>query len=339
MNKLTLSNQPKNMKTIYKGGVVRIESQGPAEVLQYAIQEVQEPRGHEILISQKAIAINFVDIMYRNGTFPISSFPATIGGEAAGIVENVGSEVTAFKEGDRVAYYNALGSYAEQRLVRTEDLVKLPDDISYDQAASILAKGLTARMLIRQIYPVKPGDIILVHAAAGGVGSLLSKWAKALGATVIGTVGTEAKRAIASDNGVDHVIVMETQDLEAKVKELIGNQRIDAVFDGVGKATFNISLRLLKNGGTAVLFGMASGNPHLDMNYLSKRQIRLVRPALQQYLPDMHSRELATRELFDAWRDGSLGTITPTIYALKDAAVAHRDLEEGKTTGSIILHP
>ncbi|MCF6406237.1 quinone oxidoreductase [Chitinophaga filiformis] len=327
------------MNTLKPSGVIRIETQGPPTVLHYTSEQLGDPAVNEILISQKAIAINFVDILFRNGTFPLKQFPATIGGEAAGVVESVGAGITGFKAGDRVAYYSSLGAYAERRLIKADDLVRLPDDISYEQAASILAKGLTARMLVRQAYSVRPGDVVLIHAAAGGVGSLVSRWAKALGATVIGSVGTAAKKTIALNSGADYVIVSDSPDFAAEVNAFTMNKGIDAVYDGVGKATFETSIRLLKQGGTAVLYGSASGSPQVDQAFFADRQLQFVRPILGQYLPGQHSRETAIRELFEAWRTGILGEIRPTIYPLADAARAHHDLESRNTTGSVILLP
>lgn len=326
------------MKSI-ASGIVRINRQGPPSVLEYTTDAVREPGDNEVLLGQKAIALNFVDVLFRNGSFPLHSLPATIGVEAAGIVEAVGSGVKNFTVGDRVAYYFSLGAYAERRLINAADLVKLPDDISFDVAASLLAKGLTARMLIKQAYAVQPGDVVLVHAAAGGVGSLVSKWAKALGATVIGTVGTASKKALAISAGIDHVIALDSEDMSAVVRQMTGNQGVQAVFDGVGKATFGASMPLVKPGGSMILYGTASGNPSIDSAYLASNAIRFVRPSLGQYLPDERSIDIATRELFEAVRTGALGKIQPTIYSLAAVAQAHQDLESSQTTGSVILHP
>jgi NADPH2:quinone reductase len=327
------------MQTQQPTGIIKIKRQGPPSVLEYRKETVAEPSNEEVLILQKAIAVNFVDVLFRNGSFPVNSLSATIGVEAAGIVTAVGSGVNNFAIGDRVAYYFSLGAYAERRVISARDMIKIPDDVSFDQAASILAKGLTARMLVKQAYAVQQGDIVLVHAAAGGVGSLVSKWAKALGATVIGTVGNTAKKSLALGSGIDHVIALDTEDLTEAVRAITGNQGVHAVFDGVGKATFGTSTHLVQNGGTMVLYGSASGAPQIDSAYLSSRQIKLIQPALGQYLPDRESIDIATSELFEALRTGILGTITPTVYALADVAKAHQDLETSQTSGSIILHP
>jgi NADPH:quinone reductase len=327
------------MKSIHQSAVVRMNRQGPPAVLEYTTVALSEPTEHEVLIRQKAIALNFVDVLFRNGSFPLNHLPATIGVEAAGIIEAVGSGVKNFALGDRVAYYFSLGAYAERRLINAADLVKLPDDISFDSAASLLAKGLTARMLVKQAYAVQPGDVVLVHAAAGGVGSLVSRWAKALGATVIGTVGTASKKARALSAGIDHVVTLDTEEMSAVVNRVTGNRGVQAVFDGVGKATFEASTQLVKDGGSIVLYGTASGNPSIDSAHLASKNIRLVRPSLGQYLPDRQSIDLATRELFEAARTGVLGTIQPTMYPLAAVAQAHQDLESSQTTGSVILHP
>jgi NADPH:quinone reductase len=338
----TLHHQNTNtihpMKSI-ESGIVRINRQGPPAVLEYTTDTVRQPGDNEVLIRQKAIALNFVDVLFRNGSFPLNNLPATIGVEAAGVVEAVGHNVTNFTTGDRVAYYFSLGAYAEHRLINPAELVKLPDDISFDVAASLLAKGLTARMLVKQAYPVQPGDVVLVHAAAGGVGSLVSRWAKALGATVIGTVGTASKKELPLRAGIDHVVALDTEDMNSAVQRITKNQGVQAVFDGVGKATFGASTPLVKEGGAMVLYGTASGNPSIDSAYLTSKGIRLVRPSLGQYLPDRQSIDIATCELFEAVRAGTLGKIQPSVYSLASVAQAHQDLESSQTTGSVILHP
>jgi NADPH2:quinone reductase len=327
------------MKTQTDSGVLVIKKQGPPSVLQYVKQNIAHPENKEVLIRHEAIALNFVDVLFRNGSFPLGHLPATIGVEAAGIVEAVGSEVRNFVKGDRVAYYFSLGAYAEWRLINEEELIKLPDDITFDEAASSLAKGLTARMLVKQAYPVQPGDVVLVHAAAGGVGSLVSKWAKALGAIVIATVGSSAKKAIALNHGVDLAIALDSEDMGNAVRSFTNNKGVQAVFDGVGKATYSQSAQLVKEGGTIILYGAASGNPSIDHALLAAKKIKLLQPSLGQYLPDKQSVTIATNELFHAIRNGVLGKFTPTVYLLPEASKAHEDLESGRTTGSIIFHP
>jgi NADPH2:quinone reductase len=327
------------MNTTEASSVVRINRQGPPAVLEYTTETIQSPRGAEVLLEQKAIAVNFVDVLFRNGSFPLKQFPATIGVEAAGVVTAIGDGVKNFAPGDRVAYYFSLGAYAGRRVISEHDLVKLPEDISFDTAASIMAKGLTARMLVRQVFPVKQGDVVLVHAAAGGVGSLVSRWAKALGAIVIGVAGTAAKKSLVLATGIEHVIALDTEDIISSIKAITGERGVDVVFDGVGKATFGASLEILKPGGSYVLYGTASGEPSIDRNVLDSKQIRLSRPSVGQFLTDSKAVNVATTELFEAVRTGILGEIKTSIYPLKDAAKAHQDLESSKTTGSVVLHP
>jgi NADPH2:quinone reductase len=326
------------MKTDHQTGVILIDRQGAPSVLYNSTVSVKEPKGNEVLIEQEAVALNFVDVLFRNGSFPLSTFPVTIGVEAAGIVKAIGDQVTSFKINDRVAYFSSLGAYVQRRLISANDLVRLPDDVSFDQAAAILAKGLSARMLITQAYTVKSSDVILVHAAAGGVGSLVSRWAKALGATVIGTVGHASKKEIAKRHGIDHVVALDTEDLESVVQSVTDGQGVAAVYDGVGKATFSHSVMLTKQGGSIILYGTASGEPQISLSELKARQIRLARPALGSYLPNRDSIDLAASELFEGLRNGLLGDIKPTIYPLAQAAKAHQDLESGQTTGSVIFH-
>ncbi|MCE7065116.1 quinone oxidoreductase [Dyadobacter sp. CY326] len=322
-----------------KSGVVRISKQGPPSVLEYTSEMVGNPGINQVLIRHKAIALNFVDVLFRNGSFPLNQFPATIGVEASGVVEAVGAGANEWAVGDRVGYYFALGAYAEKRLINKDLLIKLPQDISFDQAASLMAKGLTARMLVKQAYPVQPGDIILVHAAAGGVGSLVSKWAKSLGATVIGTVGNATKKALAEGQGTDFVIALDAEDIADRVNSITNGSGVDAVFDGVGKATFSKSAPLVKQNGTIVLYGNASGSPQIDSDYLASKEIKLIQPSLGQFLPDRHSLDAAVAELFEAFRNGVLGEIEPTIYPLSEVSKAHQDLEASRTTGSVVLHP
>ncbi|WP_207420210.1 quinone oxidoreductase family protein [Desertivirga brevis] len=327
------------MKITEETGVVQIKKQGPPSVLEYSKQIVGEPGNGEVLIRHKAIALNFVDVLFRNGSFPVNQLPAIIGVEAAGVVEAVGENVVHLKEGDRVVYFFSIGAYAERRLINASDLIKIPDNIHFDEAASLMAKGLTARMLIKQAYAIKPGDVVIVHAAAGGVGSLVSRWAKALGAQVIGTVGSSSKKERVLQAGIDHVIALDKEDLGVAVHAIIHGEGVQAVFDGVGKATFEESVKLIKIGGTAVLYGNASGAPSIDQKLLTANQIKLVRPALGQYLPDRESVDTASAELFEAFSTGILGKIEPTIYHLSDVAKAHQDLESSQTTGSVIFHP
>lgn len=322
-------------------GIVRIEQPGPPDVLKYDIITLPEPGPGEVLISQKAIGVNFVDVFFRNGTFPMPEYPAPIGLEASGIVEYVGADVKDFAVGDRVAYHSSAGpgAYAQRRILNAGDLVKLPDDVSFDQAASVLVKGLTAHMLLKESYPVKAGDVVLIHAMAGGVGTLLSKWARSIGATVIGTVGSAAKKELVLKRGFDHVVDLASEDFVEKVNEVTGGKGIDAVYDGTGEATFNRSLTLVKEGGSAVLYGWPSGMPDIDQAFLDQRKISLVRAVLNHYVADQPKIATAIIEVFDLLRNGVFDLQNPAVYALAEAATAHADLESRKTTGSIILRP
>ncbi|MFC3159929.1 NADPH2:quinone reductase [Chryseobacterium arachidis] len=319
-------------------GVIRMNRQGSPAVLEYRLETIGKPNANQVVLNQKAIALNFVDVMFRNGTFPLNTFPVTIGVEAAGVIESVGENVNDFVKGDKVGYFFSLGAYAERRIIDASELIKIPDDISFDQAAAVMAKGLTARMLIKQAYSVKKGDVVLVHAAAGGVGSLVSRWAKALGAKVIGTVGSSSKKSYALSHGIDHVISLDTENLAESVKNFTEGKGVDVIFDGVGKATFEESLNVIKNDGTIVLFGSSSGAPDIDNGILEAKKIKLIRPTLGSYLPDKESVQLAASEMFEALKTGILGEINPTVYPLSDVAKAHQDLESGSTRGSIIFH-
>lgn len=327
------------MSATNKSGVVHISRQGPPSVLEYKHELVGNPGNNQVLVTHSAIALNFVDIMFRNGTFPLHHFPATIGVEAAGVVEAAGTGASEWAAGDRVGYYFSLGAYSEKRLIHKDELIRLPKDISFDQAASLMAKGLTARMLVKQAYPVKTGDVVLVHAAAGGVGSLVSRWAKSLGAVVIGTVGNASKKLLAESQGIDHVIALDSEDLAEQVGTITKGSGVDAAFDGVGKATFSKSAPLVKRNGNIVLYGNASGSPQIDADFLASKNISLIRPSLGQYLPDKQSLDVAVGELFEAVRTGVFGEIKPTIYPLSEVSRAHDDLEASRTTGSVILRP
>lgn len=319
--------------------VIQITKQGSPSVLAYTTQQLNKPGDDEVLIEQKAIGFNFLDIFYRNGTFPLSSFPAPIGIEAAGVVSAKGRAVTNFDLGDRVAYWSSMGAYADRKLVNTKDFFKLPDGVPFDQAASVLVKGLTAYMLVKGSYPIKKGDIVLIHAVSGGVGSLLSRWAKSLGATVIGTVGSLAKKEAAVNNLVDHVIALDSEDFVHEVMSFTQGKGINVVYDSVGQTTFDKSTELFTNGGSAVLFGWSSGMPVIDKENLDKKGIKFIRARFNDYWQTLENPNEVVGEVFSAFQAGIFGDIKPTIYALADAAQAHADVEARKTTGAIIFHP
>lgn len=321
-------------------GLVRIEQPGPPAVLQFHLVTLPQPGPGEVLINQKAIGVNFLDVFYRNGTFPQAAYPAPIGVEASGIIEAIGPDVKGFAVGDRVAYQSmVLGAYAEKRVLQARELVNLPSDISFEQAASVLVKGLTTHMLLNQGHAIKAGEVVLIHAMTGGVGTLLSRWARSLGATVIGTVGSAAKKELAFTQGSEHVINLQAEDFADKVLALTDGKGIDAVYDSIGEATFQQSVALVKEGGSAVLYGWSSGMPVVDVELLAQRNIHFVRPALKNYLPEREEMNLAIAEVFEQVRNGTFDGQKPTVYSLADAATAHADLEARKTTGSIILQP
>lgn len=319
--------------------VVQITKQGPPSVLEYSIQYLKTLGDDEVLIEQKAIGFNFLDIFYRNGTFPLDSFPAPVGVEAAGFITAKGKAVTNFELGERVVYWWSMGAYADRKVVNVKDIFKLTEDVPFDQAASLLVKGLTAYMLVKSSYFIQKGDVVLIHAVSGGVGSLLSRWAKSLGATVIGTVGSLAKKKVAINNMVDHVIALDSEDFVHEVMSFTGGKGINVLYDSVGQETFNKSTELFTKGGSAVLFGWSSGMPVIDEEQLNKKGIKYVRARFNDYWLTLENPSGVVSEVFEAFRAGIFGEIKPTIYALADAAQAHADVEARKTTGAIIFHP
>ena len=286
-----------------------------------------------------AVGLNFVDVYNRSGLYP-AQLPAGLGGEAAGIVEAVGPGVTDLKPGDRVAYGSApVGAYAEARLIAADRLLKLPDAIDDKRAAAMMLKGLTVQYLLRQTYKVKKGDTILCHAAAGGVGTILCQWAKHLGATVIGTVGSDEKAAIAKAHGCDHPIVYTRDDFVKRVAEITNGKKLPVVYDFVGKDTFVKSLDCLQPYGLMVSFGNASGPvENLNLGLLaSKGSLYLTRPTLNTYGAKRENLVAMAKELFEVVLSGAVKIEVNQTYPLKDAAKAHRDLESRKTTGSTVL--
>lgn len=318
-------------------GVIKMYKQGPPEVLQYEEEIVGAPAPGQILIKHAAIGVNYVDTQFRSGTFPVSQLPLGAGVEAAGTVEAVGSGVTRFKAGDRVAYHHAMGAYAQRRVMGTNNLVHLPDGISFETAAALQAKGLTTNVLVSLVYQVKKGDILLVHAAAGGVGSLLTKWAKSLGAIVIGTVGTREKKALLAD--LDGAIVLGEEDLTERVLAITGGRQVDVLYDGVGAATFTRSIGLVRNGGNAVLFGFASGFPNIDQESLRQKQIQFTSPDIGRYIRSQQHLEQLSAEVYQKYEEGTFGEFNPTRFPLSSAADVHRKLENRETTGAVILVP
>ena len=320
---------------------VRVERVGGPEVLSWQETEVPEPGPGQVRIRHTAIGINYIDIYHRSGVYPLQ-LPAVLGLEAAGEVVAVGSTVTRVRLGDRVAYAGGSpGAYAEQRTMSEDRLIVLPPAIDAERAASVLFSGLTAHFLLRQVYPVQSGDIVLVHAAAGKVGLLLCQWAKHLGATVIGTVGNDAKAELAAQNGCDFPLVYRRENIAEAVARITRGAKADVVYDSVGKDTFAQSLDSLRPRGMLVSFGVASGEtPPLDLRLLlAKGSLFVTRPSFGHYMAEPEAYRAAAGELLTLIGDGALNVITNRQFALRDAATAHSALEARQTTGASLLIP
>jgi NADPH2:quinone reductase len=317
---------------------IRIHQTGGPEVLQWEAIEVGSPGPGEVELKHTAVGLNYIDVYHRNGLYP-QPLPFVPGVEAAGIVESVGPGVTSLKPGDRVAYAMAIGAYAEARVIAADLLVKVPDTIDDHTAAAMMLQGMTARYLIRDIYKVGKGDTILIHAAAGGVGLIVCQWAAALGATVIGTVSSEEKAALAKAHGCHYPIIYTREDFQAQVLEITGGEKLPVVYDGVGKDTYMKSLDCLRPRGLMVLFGAASGPvPPFDLSLLSQKgSLLITRPTLATFVGTRKLLEENSSDLFDAVGSGKVKIYVNQKYPLKDAAQAHRDLEARKTTGSTIF--
>ena len=321
--------------------VVRFYETGGPEVLRLEEAEVGDPGPGEVRLRQVAVGLNYADTYFRNGTYPIP-MPNGMGVEAAGIVVAVGEGVSNVAVGDRVTYtgfLNTLGAYSTERLISAAPLIKLPESISFETAAAMTMRGLTSAYLMRRIYDFKAGDSILLHAAAGGVGLIVSQWAKLLGLKVIGTVSSDAKREVARAHGCDHVINYSHEDVAKRVRELTGGVGVNVVFDSVGKNTFAGSLDSLKRRGLMVCVGTASGPiPPFDPVLLAiKGSLHLTRPALADYIADPAEKADLAGELFDLVGSGQIKIEINQHYSLQDAVQAHRDLESRKTTGSSIF--
>ena len=319
---------------------IRIHQTGGPEVMRWEEVEVGKPGPGEVLVRNTAVGLNFVDTYYRTGLYKMP-LPAVMGREGAGVVEAVGPKVKELKRGDRVAYVDPAGSYAEMLLRPADRLVKIPAGISEQTAAAMILKGMTAQYLLRRTYKVKKGDIILVHAAAGGVGQILCQWGKHLGATVIGTVGSEAKAVLAKKAGCKHVIVTGQGPIAPRVKEITKGRGVPVVYDGVGKDTFMDSLDCLMPLGLMVTYGNASGAvPPFDPILLTQKgSLFVTRPTLGTYIARREDLRQSARELFAVVRQGKVKIAVNQAYPLREAAQAHRDLESRKTTGSTILIP
>ncbi|MCP9230279.1 quinone oxidoreductase [Mesorhizobium sp. LMG 17147] len=321
---------------------MRIHAHGGPEVLTYEDADPGQPGSGQILVKHSAIGLNFIDVYYRSGLYPPQGgFPLIPGGEAAGVVFKVGSDVDWLKPGDRVAYAVTTGAYAEQRVIAADRVVKVPDGISDEQAAAMMLKGMTAEYLLRRTFKVKAGDTILFHAAAGGVGLILGQWAKHLGATVIGTASSTDKIELARAHGFDHVINYREQDFVAGVAAITGGKKCDVVYDSVGNDTFPASLDCLRPLGTFVSFGQSSGPiPPFSISLLAQKgSLFATRPTLFVYNARREDLEASAAALFDVVLSGAVKIKINQRYALSEAGKAHSDLEGRRTTGTTILIP
>jgi len=321
---------------------IRIHETGGPEVLSWEEVAVGAPGPGEVKIRHTAIGLNFIDVYHRTGLYPLASLPAIPGMEGAGVVEACGSGVEEFAPGDRVAYAGLPpGAYAEERLIPAHRLVAIPEGIEDRQAAAMMLKGLTAHYLLRRTFRVAEGDTILFHAAAGGVGLIACQWAKALGATVIGTAGSAEKAELARAHGCDHVILYRGEDVATKVRELTGGEGVPVVYDSVGQATFLASLDALRPLGMLVSFGNASGPlPPFESGLLAQKgSLFFTRPSLMTYTAKREDLLWGARELFEAVLSGAVRIEVNQSYPLSEVARAHRDLEARKTTGSTVLLP
>lgn len=320
---------------------IRITQTGGPEVLRWEDVEVGEPGEGKARIRHTAVGVNFIDTYHRSGLYPLP-LPNGLGSEAAGVVEAVGPGVTVVKPGDRVAYAGGPpGSYSQSRLILANLLVPIPDDVSDATAAAVMLKGMTTQYLIRRTYKVQPGETVLFHAAAGGVGLIACQWLKALGATVIGTVGSDEKAAIARAHGCDHVIVSTHEDIAKRVKEITGGAGVPVVYDSVGKDTFLSSLDCLRPLGLFVSFGNSSGKvTPFDIGILSQKgSLYLTRPTLATYTATRTDLEATARDVFDVIRGGKVKVEIRHTYPLAEAQQVHRDLEGRRTVGSIVMTP
>ena len=319
--------------------VVR-ETGGP-DVLEWATVEVGDPGPGEALIEQTAVGLNYIDVYFRTGLYPAPQLPFTPGMEGAGTVLAVGDGVDHVAVGDRVAYAGPIGAYAERRVLEARHLVKVPDGVSDETAAAAMLKGMTARYLLRATHAVQPGDTILFHAAAGGVGLIAGQWAKALGATTIGTVGSPEKAELAKANGYDHVILYKQENFVDRVRDITDGKGCDVVYDSVGKDTFPGSLDCLRPRGLWASFGQSSGPlPEVNLAILSQKgSLFATRPTLFSYIAQRHELEETAADLFAVIADGTVNIAVNQRFALRDAAEAHRALEGRRTTGGTLLLP
>ena len=318
---------------------IRIHETGGPEVLKWEEISVGDPGPGQVRLRQTACGLNYIDVYGRSGLYPVGDLPAVIGMEGVGVVDAFGADVEGFAVGDRVAYPMNLGSYAEQRLIDADKLVSLPESISDEMAAAMMLKGLTAHYLLFRTYPVKPGDSILVYAAAGGVGTILCQWANHLGANVIGCVGSEEKARLAKENGCHHTILYRDEDIASRVREITDGVGVAAAYDSIGKATFESSLDSLRPFGVLATYGNASGpvEPFNPMILAAKGSLYVTRPTLATHISTPELLREGAERLFRAVDDGKVRIQVNQTFALADCAEAHRQLEARETTGSTIL--
>jgi NADPH:quinone reductase len=319
---------------------IQVPRHGGAEVLTLVDLPIPQPKPNEIVLKISAVGINYIDTYYRDGHYPIAT-PFVPGSEAAGTVHAVGSDVKSWKAGDRAAYAMILGAYAEYAAIPADRAVRVPQGVSDQQAAAAMLQGMTAEYLVRSTYPLKKGEIALIHAAAGGVGLLLVQMAKQIGARVIATVGTDEKAKLASEAGADDVIVYTRQDFEAETKRLTDGKGVHVIYDGVGKTTFDKDLNLLRPRGYLALFGASSGPvpPFNPILLAQKGSLFLTRPSLAHYVASREELEQRSRDVFEQITGGKLKLRIEHIYKLSEAVQAQRELEGRKTTGKLLLIP
>jgi NADPH2:quinone reductase len=320
---------------------IRVHETGGPDVMRWEAVDTPEPGPGEIVVRHKAVGLNYIDVYFRTGLYKAPTMPFTPGNEGAGDVVAVGDGVSDLKVGDRIAYAATIGSYTEERVIAADKVVKLPDAISYETGAAMMLKGMTAQYLLRRTYRVEPGTTILFHAAAGGVGLIACQWAKHLGATVIGTVGSEEKAELARAHGCDHTINYRNENFVERVRELTGGKGVDVVYDSVGKDAYPGSMDCLRPLGLWALFGQSSGPvPPMDLGILSQKGcLYVTRPTLFVYVARREDLVATANELFDVVASGAVKIEVHQTYALKDAPAAHRDLEGRKTTGATVLLP
>jgi NADPH2:quinone reductase len=320
---------------------IRIHQTGGPEVLKWEEIDIGKPGPGQVRLRQTACGLNFIDVYLRTGVYPVAELPAVLGMEAAGVVEELGDSVTGFAVGDRVAYAMVVGGYAEQRIIDARQLVKIPDVINDKTAATMMLKGLTAHYLLFRTYPVKAGDTILVYAASGGVGLMLCQWAKHLGVTVIGCVGSQEKADLATANGCDHPIFYREENIVERVRKLTDGEGVPVVYDGIGQQTFEASLDCLRPFGTMVTYGNITGKVQpFDLNILAaKGSLYVTRPTLATHVSTRELLLEGANRLIDVISKGIIKNHVNQSYALKNTAQAHRDMEARKTTGSTVLLP